>query len=168
MPRWDAFLDRYRPMARALARSLAGSTSDPDDIVQEAALVLLGAVENDGAEFESTAHARNFLLRTVRNLALRARRDGGRTRPLEVEPPDDDGPSAQAVVRRQRELGRLLGQLEPDERAFLARRFLAHETLAHIATETGTAISTLHSRERALLTRLRELARRAGMDGDDA
>ena len=156
IPSWEAFLTRYRPRARAIAQSLAAPSTDPDDVVQEAAVALLKAARTAGGRLESPGHARNYFLRAVRNLASRSHRSAGRTEPLVEEPaagrPD---PDAALVRERQRRLGRLLGELAPAERELVARRFLRRETLARISGETGIAISTLHSREKALLAKLR-------------
>ena len=154
---WDAFLARYGPMARALARSLARPPATAEDIVQEASLALLHALARDPARFQGPAHARNYFLRAVRNLALRTHR-GERVDELAVDPPahDADDPAARTVLERQRALARLLGELEPAGRDLIRRRFLERQTLARIAQDTGVPLSTLHTREKALLAALRQ------------
>ena len=149
---WDAFLTRYRPMARAIAGSLCAA-ADADDVVQEAFLALLTAWRKDPARFEGPGHARNYLLRTVRNLAASEQRARARVRPLELEPPARDDETLR-VLERQRYLAQLLEDLDGPERELVDRRFLRRETLAAISASTGIPVSTLHSRERALLVRL--------------
>lgn len=154
---WDAFLIRYGPMARALAKKLVRPPAAPEDVVQEAALALHRALAREPERFDGPVHARNYFLRAVRNLALKSRRDPRREVPLARELPavDGDDPAARATLERQHALGRLLVELDPAGRDLIARRFLEHQTLAEIARETGIAVSTLHDREKALLARLR-------------
>jgi RNA polymerase sigma factor (sigma-70 family) len=154
---WAAFLTRYGPMARALASQLVRPPATSEDVVQEAALALHRALERDPARFAEPEHARNYFLRAARNLALKSRRDAKHEEPLARELPlvDADDPATRVTLARQRALGRLLAELEPAARELIARRFLEHQTLAHIAQETGVPVSTLHDREKATLTELR-------------
>ena len=151
---WDAFLTRYRPMARALARSISGDSVDADDVVQEAFLALLTAWRKDPVRFEGHEHARNYLLRCVRNLAAEQRSRRSRVRPLEVEPSALVEPETERVRERQRFLADALLELSEEERDLVTRRYLRRETLASIAADSGVPVSTLHSREKALLERL--------------
>jgi RNA polymerase sigma factor (sigma-70 family) len=154
---WDAFLLRYGPMARALARPLLRPPVTSDDVVQEAALALHRALARDPARFEEPGHARNYFLRTVRNLALKSRREREREQPLELEPvaSSADEAAVRSLRARQQALGRLLLELDPGARELIARRYLEHQTLARIARETGVPVSTLHGREKAVLFELR-------------
>src|SRR5262249_49164221 len=126
-------------------------------VVQEASLALHRAIEREPERFAEPEHARNYFLRTVRNLAQKSRRDERPAQPLAGELPAADAgdPEARAIARRQRALARILLELPPGARELIARRYLEHRTLAEIARETGVAISTLHDRERALLAELR-------------
>ncbi len=155
---WDAFLTRYGPLGRALASGLARPSAVPEDLVQEASLALFAALRRDPERFRSPEHARNYFLRAVRNLALKTHRGAERESPLEVEPPARDAhdPAATAVLARQRALARLLLELDPAGRELIARRFLRRETYAQIAAQTGIPISTLHTREKALLANLKK------------
>ena len=83
---WDAFLARYRPLARAIAVSLARTSAEADDVVQEASLALFSAAAREPERFTTSEHARNYFLRSVRNLALRTHRETARAAPLESEP----------------------------------------------------------------------------------
>ena len=154
---WDAFLTRYGPMARAIVHPLVRPPATPEDVVQEAALALHRALARNPEGFADHEHARNYFLRAVRNLALKSRRDEGREEPIAGEIPasDPDDAAAREMLARQRALGRLLLELEPAGRELIARRYLEHQTLAHIAAETGIPVSTLHDREKALLGALR-------------
>ena len=154
---WDAFLARYGPMARALASGLARSASEADDVVQEASLALFAALQREPERFASAEHARNYFLRTVRNLALKTRRARRSESQLETEPPARDALDAAATAVRERHeaLGRLLRELDPAGRELIARRYLRRQTLAEIAAETGVPVSTLHSREQVVLAGLK-------------
>jgi RNA polymerase sigma factor (sigma-70 family) len=155
-------------MARALALSLAGDTAEADDLVQEAVLALIAASRRDAARFEGSEHARNYLLRSVRNVAAKARSKQARVSALDSDPvaPEHEDPEMLAVHERQRFLARALRELEPAERELVARRYLKRQTLAHISHETGAPVSTLHSREKSVLEKLRgHLARLEAEEG---
>jgi RNA polymerase sigma factor (sigma-70 family) len=154
---WEAFLARYGPLALAMARSLVRPSVAPEDVVQEATVALLDALRREPARFESSEHARNYFLRSVRNLAMKTLRSR-LPEPLAADPPaPDPGDRAAELVReRQRALRGLIRELEPEARDFVARRFVERHTLARIAADTGVPLSTLHSRERTLLDRLRK------------
>jgi len=124
--------------------------------VQEASLALVRAIEQDPQRFESPVHARNYFLRTVRNIASRSHRASQRELPLEAEPPAHDDPAVREALERQERLARLLRELDPAQRDLIAQRYLERRTLADIARETGVPISTLHGREQALLAFLRK------------
>jgi len=155
---WASFLQRYRPVARAIAETLLGPGGDADDLVQEAALSLYAAWRKDPARFETTEHARNYYLRTVRNLAARSRERQRPTTVLAEDPPDCSTSASQAaeLEARRTHLGRLLRSLPHADRELVARRFLRRETLAQVSLATGVPVSTLHNRERGILKRLRE------------
>lgn len=154
---WDAFLARYGPMARTLARSLARPPTSADDLVQEALLALHRALQRDAGRFTAPEHARNYFLRAIRNLALKSRRSAGRERPLADELPatDPSDPAARAVHERHETLARCLRDLNESDRELLVRRFHDGHTLQRIARERGIPLSTLHDREKALLAELR-------------
>jgi len=170
---WESFLARYRALGRNLAAGLTGSRDDADDVVQEAMLALLRA-ERDGERFATLEHARNYFLRAVRNLALRRRLSAANHEPLreslgelafQSEPLPEFGGLASELEREKARLSALdaaVSGLEPDARALFESRLRERRTLAAISDETGVPISTLHSREKALLERLRRAVERAG------
>ena len=159
----DGFFARYHALARAWARSVLGSAPEVDDVVQEAMLAVLRASEK--GTLESAEHARNFLLRSVQGHARSVRRDKWRRATvvgdsvLQQLASDAAGNGAVAGAEAEEEgsrlLFRLLAELPASDRELLVRRYLRRETLASIASGTGVPISTLHSRERALILRLR-------------
>lgn len=159
---WESFLARYRPLARNLAAGITGSGDDADDVVQEAASALFAAVRRDGQRFQSLEHARNYFLASVRNLAMKARE---RTIPMQTLTESElHLPSAELseddLFERQRALKQALSLLSEEEQELVRRRFSERQTLREIANATGISISTLHSREKALLERLRRALER--------
>jgi RNA polymerase sigma factor (sigma-70 family) len=171
---WEAFLTRYGPMARALARPLVRPPASADDVVQDAALALHHALRAEPERFGGDlGPARNYFLRAARNLALKSARGGGREQGLEREPADRNSADPagaellRAIEARQRALARLLVALEPEARDLIRRRYLEQHTLARVSRETGVPLSTLHDRERALLARLRRELERE-LPGDEA
>jgi RNA polymerase sigma factor (sigma-70 family) len=154
---WDAFLARYAPMARAIARPLVRPPLTPEDVVQEASLALHRALARDPERFAEREHARNYFLRAVHNLACKSRRDARSEEAADMDAlaVREEDPAVALIRARQGALAGLLAELAGPQRELLVRRFLEHQTLAGIAAETGTPISTLHDRERALLAGLR-------------
>lgn len=157
---WDSFFARYRPLARNLAAGVLGRRDEADDIVQEALIALVSAERLDEQRFESLEHARNYFLASVRNLALKSRE---RTIPMqalseqhEIDTASTcDDPIAHLIEERREALDLAIAALTTEERELVRRRFVQRETLASIAAELDLPVSTVHSREKALLERLR-------------
>ncbi len=152
---WETFLARYRPMAQALARRLSANPSDAEDIVQEALVALHRAQAETPDRFASSAHARNYFLKAVRNLAHKSR-ERRRIEPLQIDPPAPSLEAGRADRDRKAALRRAMEQLTGEERELIVARFLQRRTLAELSNSMHVAISTLHSRERALLRKLQE------------
>jgi RNA polymerase sigma factor (sigma-70 family) len=155
---WENFLERYRGLARNVAAGITGVRDEAEDVVQDAAAALHSALQREPDRFETLEHARNYFLRTVRNLAIKHRSK----RPTlqvdeEVMPaaPVDD--SFELQEDRSERLRTALLSLSEEERELIRRRFDGRETLAQVATATGVPISTLHSREKTTLSRLRRM-----------
>ena len=165
---WDDFLARYGALARQMARSLTGRESDLDDLVQEAALALLSALNKEPERFLSREHARNYFLRALRNRAISFRERATRSPEPFGEPPiaaPADEPTV--LSERRRALAESLDALEATDRDLMTRRFLRRQTLALVSTETGVPVSTLHAREKALLRRLRQQLDRKTQEGTE-
>jgi RNA polymerase sigma factor (sigma-70 family) len=167
---WDAFLARYGPMARLIARSLVQPPSTAEDVVQEALLALHQAEERQPERFEEPTVARNYFLRAVHNLARKSRRDARPTLSLDeaLAGSDPSAPAAWEERARQEELARCLRELPGAERELIVRRFFEGHTLQRIASERGVALSTLHDREKALLATLRRRLERFEGRGEEA
>lgn len=165
---WETFYARYRPLACSIAAGITGSASDVEDLAQEGMLALFAALEQDENRFDDLTHARNYFLRAVRNLAMKQRE---RRRPTQTLPLDHleermistrvSSEDLDVLQQRQVALDLALEALGPEDRDLLERRFLKRKTLESISTETGIAVSTLHSREKSILDRLRRVLRDA-------
>jgi len=174
---WNAFFTRYRPLAVRFAAGLAGTRELGEDLFQEAARSLYERAERGEVTFESTAHARNYLLRSLRNLAV----DAGRRR---RSVPDEEAGAPLAELARGREaapwegaaateeaardverlarLTELVQGLRPKERQALELRFGAGLAYREIAERTGEAISTLQGRVEAACLKIRRKLGRTG------
>jgi len=155
---WEKFLERYRGLARNVAAGITGVRDEADDVVQDAAAALHSALLREPDRFETLEHARNYFLRTVRNLAIKHR---GKRPTLQVDeellPAAPVGDDFDLQEERQTRLRTALLALSEEERDLIRRRFEGRETLAQVSTAMGVPISTLHSREKITLSRLRRL-----------
>jgi RNA polymerase sigma factor (sigma-70 family) len=147
---------RHQRAALRLAAVISGSTSEADDIVQDAFVSVhrhLGAYRGDGS-------ARSWILRVVANHAKnhvrsatrRLRRDD-RHAGLAVR--DAEG-AEQAAVRglEQRALADALAGLPRRHRDVLACRFVTGLTEVETAEVLGVAVGTVKSRTARALARL--------------
>lgn len=162
---WSSFLARYRPMALRFVRGLLASEDLAEDVFQEAARATWERGRDEG--FESTAHARNYLYRTLRNVAVDTARDRGRRAATldEGTEPADRAPTpldlaADAERRagwrdRYRAVVSGLRSLRPPERDALAMRLGRGLTYREIEERTGVSISTLQARVTSALEKLR-------------
>lgn len=155
---WESFLERYRGLARNIAAGITGGSDEADDVVQDAAAALHSALLRDPDRFETLEHSRNYFLKTVRNLALKTR---GRRPTLQAEeeilPPAPVDDERELLEERHAKLHDAMRSLSEEERDLIRRRFEGRETLAQISSAMGVPISTLHSREKSTLARLRTM-----------
>ena len=123
---WESFLERYRGLARNIAAGITGGSDEAEDVVQDAAAALHTALTRDPDRFETQEHARNYFLRTVRNLALKHR---GRRPTLQAEedalPPAPVDDERELMEERQTKLREALASLSESERELIQRRFEA-------------------------------------------
>ena len=159
---WNAVLARYRPLALRVAAGLVGAGETAEDLVQEAARAVL----EHPSSFESPQHARNYLLRTLRNLAVESLRRGGRVQASEwVEEAADPAPKPlDAVLAREEEdlaaarlqaVRTVIDHLRPVERDAVYMRYFEGLGYREMAERSGDAISTLQGRVEAALGKIR-------------
>jgi len=171
---WADFLGRYRPLALRIARGLAPNAADAEELVDEAVRAVYEAGSSPPG-FETTEHARNVFLRTLRNLAVSRLRAVGRAprrAPVgALEPPAPAPGPLDALAARewrgfQRErLARALEALPPAEREALVLRYLEGLSYKQLAQRAGRPLSTVHARVEAALRKIRA---RIGNDEDGA
>jgi RNA polymerase sigma factor (sigma-70 family) len=171
---WGGFFRQYRPLAVRFATGLvAGDEARAEDLVQEAARALFERAENGELTLESRAHARNYFMRSVHNLAvsgLRRGRPGELPEALEgrEEDPRDALEHEELTLargRRERDVQDAVADLPEPERRVLGQRFGDGLSFREISEREGVAISTLHSRVGAALKKIRD---RIGKDPGDA
>lgn len=151
--RFEATVLPHLDAAYRLARWLAHSPADADDVVQEAVLRAYR-----GFDALSGSDARAWLLAIVRNCHRSAER-ARRRRPTEPLPEESDalaplalvsgapGPEAEAAAADERgALGRLLMGLPEDHREVLVLREIEDMSYREIAEVIGAPIGTVMSR----------------------
>jgi len=174
---WNEFFALYRPLAVRIARGIVTDRDDEEEVVQEAMRSLYERATGGQMSFESTAHARNYFLRAVRNLAVSGVRRAGRlprseSFELETVParPGEQPEESLAQAEDQSELAglrssfeaALVGLSEP-QRVALALRYQDGLSYRAMAERTGTSISTLQARVEAALEKIRSrLGKRSG------
>ena len=136
-----------------IARTLTGSASEAEDVVQETFVALLSA------KFRNEASLKTFLVSIlVRQAALMRRKRRGWLRL--VAKAADRGPNAspdqQQAIDAKLDLGRLLEKLSPEHREVLVMRELqgmSYDEMAEVlAVPRGTVESRLHrAREKLAL-----------------
>jgi RNA polymerase sigma-70 factor, ECF subfamily len=145
--------DRHGPALVAYASTFVGRFPDAEDVVHKIFLKLLGG--NTVVPDAPLA----YLYRAVRNASLNARRNGAR----EVPPEDALDGRSECFSRRggDREsalaLEKALGELPEEQRETVIMRIWSGMTLEEIATAVGAPLSTIASRYRYALEKLRGL-----------
>jgi RNA polymerase sigma factor (sigma-70 family) len=163
---WSGFFALYQPMAVRFARGLVGHDDHAEDLVQEAFRALFQRVSTGELELGSREHGRNYLFRSVHNLAvsaLRRPRREGEVSELELAGPEDDDPARLAMgsetggahAGRRRRVEQALAGLSEGEQRVLRQRFGQGLSFREISERDGEAISTLHSRVAAALKKIR-------------
>lgn len=175
-PLTDGFFARYRPLAVRFATGLVGGEEVAEDLFQEVACGLVARVRAGRLVLESEQHARNYLLRALRNRATdRARRAPGRPHALDAETeaslasdapgPDELVARVEAALEDERRLahvGRVVAGLPLAQREALRLRFVEGLSYREMAERSGTARATLQDRVEAALTKIRARSGRPG------
>lgn len=151
----DPALDLHRllaeePHVRALARAVC---ADPDDVVQQTWLL---ALRHGGG---GIGEVRSWLSRIVRNVASNARRDEARRRAHERAAAADDlvpsSPELMLREERRRCLIAAVDRLPREQRTVVLLRFFDGLPPRRIAQRLGVPVTTVWSRLRNALQRLR-------------
>lgn len=156
--RFVALVQPYLSDAYTLARWLTRNRDDADEVVQEACIRALGAIEQ-----QSGTNARAWLLAIIRNTAYTWLKDKGRTRLVgledlsakdlaRVEEGGEQGeitadPEAEMIARADaQQLERLIAELPIDFRETLVLRDIQGLGYHEIAEVTGVPLGTVMSR----------------------
>src|SRR4030095_8151077 len=142
----------------ALARRLAMSESDADDLVQETWMHAEGTGRARPAQGRSL---RAWLAGVLRNRERMQRRAEGRRRRREVEAASEstDVQEAELVLHRDRvraSLREVLDELDEDDRALLIARYCDEHAAPELADRLGLPASTVRSRLSRATTRVRQ------------
>ncbi len=174
---WQSFFARYRPIAVRFASGLLKNEDLAEDLCQEASEAVYERATTGAMRFESQAHARTYLFRTIRTLAVDSRRQRARSSSREIglalELPASDPSPVEALqveegrldqARREMALEKAIGGLGSHERDLLRLRFLEGLTFREIAERSGSPISTLQARVEAALEKIRKRVGKADPD----
>lgn len=149
---FEVLVRRYTPMMRAYVRRVLGSSSDVDDVVQEAFVVAWQRL----SDLEDPAVVKSWLMRIVSRKAMDRVRATRVTIDIdEVEhPPSRAATPDHAVVARAgvEALNDALGELPDEQRQSWVLREIGGFTYEEVAEELGVPVTTV----RGLLARARK------------
>ncbi|MBC8071412.1 MAG: sigma-70 family RNA polymerase sigma factor, partial [Deltaproteobacteria bacterium] len=142
----------------ALARQLALSESDADDLVQETWMYAEGTGSKRPVEGKTL---RAWLAGVLRNRERMLRRAEGRRRRREAEAASElsEATQAELVLHRDRVLSslrELLDELDEDDRALLLARYCDEHAAPELADRLGLPASTVRSRLSRATARVRQ------------
>ena len=151
-----------RPVCRVLAR-YAGRNGEVEDMSQEVFLRVYGARDRYRASRAFSTWLFRIVLNVARSAYRRRRREG---QPLDPEQPVSSAATAPQTVEQQeqsRAVEAAVAALPPRLREVLVLKQFAELTFAEVAQVTGLPTSTVKSRVRAALDRLRVELKRRGI-----
>jgi RNA polymerase sigma-70 factor (ECF subfamily) len=172
---WAGVMIEHRALAVNVCRGMLGDMDAAEDAVQMVIAGILGKLDQGALSFSSREHARNYLLKSIRNKAQDILKSGARKSPdseeilPHVQEPGED-PLA-ALISREEEEGRKrrldelahgLSALKTGEREVLTFRFVEGMKYREISELTGIPITTLKSREDSALKKLRAALEKSG------
>ena len=164
----EELIARYQGPALGFLKAKVGDENTAQDLYQSVVESLLQSQKT----FASLAHLRNYFFVALRNAATDYGRH--RTRSKHVSLPEElaeettlaasAAPEARlaaaeelaAAKARVKSLRHALAELNDGERRLIEQRFFEKLTFREIHEQTDVAISTLKSREEAILRRLRK------------
>lgn len=162
----EALYDRYAPAILAMALKILRDRRGAEEVLQET----FWRVWKHAGQYQPERGAfAGWLFRITRNLALDTYRRNA-TRPQETiqmegdEPildrmpdPDMDTPAQSEGNLKARQVQAALRNLPPAQRRVIELAYFYGMTRQEIATQTGEALGTIHTRARLGLQRLREI-----------
>jgi len=160
---WNAAYRKYFGLWTNLARSSGLSEDESKDVVQS---IVAGILCEPRKEFESVDHVRNYVAKSVFNrVKVVKARNGRKTGWMEdtevrfaVFPDDLSGDE----LKLRKSLCGAVCRLTRKDFNILKMRFFSGFTLAQVGEFMGMPISTVKSREDAILRRIRRNLHRSG------
>ena len=160
---WGVFFARYQAMAIGFARGLVGDADLAAELWQESVRAILERVASGELRFADRGHARNYLFRALRNLAIDARRGRSLGVELAEDPVDPRAPAPDQAVGdaewealRDRLVQHAVDTLDMREREALRLRFEQGLGYKEMAVRLGRSISTVQARVEAGLRKVRQ------------
>lgn len=166
---WAGVMMDYRALAVNICCGLLKDRDAAEDVVQAILVAIVEKITRGDLSFASREHARNYLLKSIRNKAQDVMKSGERWSPegeevlSQAEEPRED-PLAALISREEEEkrnrdlaeMARCLASLGRGEREVLTYRFVNGMKYREISELTGIPITTLKSREDSALSKLRK------------
>lgn len=165
----DAFgelYDRYRVLVYSVVRRITKDSRMAEEALQDTFLKVwqaAGTYDPLRGRFETwiLTIARNVALNMIRRRALPAADEGH----LEDIPVVGGDPSEEAFIRLRREaVTRVVDRLPETQRVVVQMAYFEGLTLAQIAKRTSLPLGTVKSRLRLALSKLRQFARKEGLE----
>ncbi|MFH2002454.1 MAG: sigma-70 family RNA polymerase sigma factor [Planctomycetota bacterium] len=166
---WNEFFTRYRPMALRFTTGRIHDAGMAEDLFQEGAQALFERFQEDPSLFQNAAHLRNYLFKTLNNMAVSALREKARRKALSLDHPDTCtrnfatwvSPSPHdsllpGIEKNDAKIRQIMASLKNHERESLRLRFEEGLSFQEMASRTGRPISTLHSRVENALKKIRK------------
>ena len=160
---WNAAYRKYFGLWTNLARSSGLSEDESKDVVQS---IIAGILCEPRKDFESVDHVRNYVAKSVFNrVKVVKARNGKKTGWMEdteirfAVPPDE---LSGDDLRLRRSLCEAVRRLTRKDFNILKMRFFSGFTLAQVGEIMGMPISTVKSREDAILRKIRNTLHRSG------
>ena len=160
---WTTAYRKYFGLWTNLARSSGLSEDESKDVVQS---IIAGILCEPKKEFESIDHVRNYVAKSVFNRVKVVKARNGRKTPWQEDTeirfaiPPDDSSGDEAKLRES--LCRAVCGLSRKDFHILKMRFFSGFTLAQVGEFLEMPISTVKSREDAILRKIRKKLHRSG------
>jgi RNA polymerase sigma-70 factor (ECF subfamily) len=140
---FEVLVRRHGPLMRAYATRILGSTSESDDVVQEAFITAWDQLPT----VKDLSAVKSWLMRITSHKAIdriRARRDHAPLEDWDVEAPDSDTPHRRAEAASQWEMiSQVLGRLSETQRQCWLLREMGGYSYDEIAEELKIPPSTV-------------------------
>ncbi len=162
---WVTAYKRYYRLWFTLARTSHASEDDAKDIVHG---VIAAILSDQGREFSSLEHLRNYVAKAVLNRVILLKQQMRRRLPLAAEHEHHVTTIAEHVLIEDEEANKLIRQailgLRKKDFEIIKLRFFEGLTFAEISVLLGKPISTLKSREVSALGKLRNALKKRGLE----